>query len=475
MKTEPHVFVIFGGTGDLSQRKLLPALATLSEKDALGDDSIILCVGRNKELGDEGFRKIVREAIPDAKRFCNECCYYQPVQTDDLDSYVELSKRIVELERERGLPGNRVFYLALPPRAFEPTLEGLHAASLQLSHGWTRVVMEKPIGRDLESARSLIDSTQRVFREDQIYRIDHYLGKEMVQNLLVFRFANSIFESLWNRNHIESVQITVAESLGVEDRAAYYDKSGAVRDIVQNHLTQLVCLMGLEVPAAFDARSIRQEKVKLLRSISPISSEDVVFGRYERDGYVAGYLEENGVDSKSKTETYAAMRLRIDNWRWQGVPFYVRTGKRLRERCTRIAVVFRRPPISLFENMGQSALYPNVLVLQLQPNEGFGLTFDVKTPGDEFALQTFPLGFDYKKQFGDIPDAYSTLLLDVLEGDRTLFVHADEAIGSWKLFDPVLQSSHRIHSYPAGSLGPDAAQDLLSRNGHRWHEGMPGQ
>jgi glucose-6-phosphate 1-dehydrogenase len=461
---EPHVFVIFGATGDLTKRKLLPALARLAMKGGLGQRHVLIGVGRGDEMDDGSFRRHCKAALGDFQTgdWCDRAVYFHSVHFDDYDSFVALARRIAELERKHELPGNRVFYLALPPAGFVPAIEGLMAAGLQRSRGYTRLVVEKPIGHDLASAETLIRQTQRAFDETQVYRIDHYLGKAMVQNLLVFRFGNAIFESIWNRKHVESVQITVAESLGLEGRASYYDHAGAMRDMVQNHLAQLLSLIGMEVPAAFDARSIRHEKVKLLQSIRAIGRDDVVWGRYH------GYAEEPGVDPDSRTETFVAMRLAIDNWRWQGVPFYVRTGKCMAERATRIAIVFQRPPIYLFESFGSFSMNPNVLQLTLQPNEGFVLTFDVKTPGEPFAVKTVPLDFEYGKAFGEIPEAYETLLLDILTGDQTLFVHAEEALASWRLFDPLLDGTHRLRDYRQGSWGPRESNALLAAQGHGW-------
>jgi glucose-6-phosphate 1-dehydrogenase len=355
-----------------------------------------------------------------------------------------------------------VFYLALPPNAFAPTIKGLGEAGLNEGSGWTRLVVEKPFGRDLDSARELNALTHRWFDESQVYRIDHYLGKETVQNLLVFRFANTIFESVWNRDRIANVQITVAESLGVEQRADYYDKVGALRDMVQNHVTQLVALIAMEAPIAFDAEQVRQEKVKLLRAVRPLGPGDVVFGQY------GGYRAEPGVAAETRTETYVALRLAIDSWRWQGVPFYVRTGKRMDRRVTQIAVTMRDVPVCLFESMGGCVAQPDVLILTLQPDDGFTLCIDVKVPGEPFRLQRLPLRFSYKDAFGQIPDAYETLLLDVLTGDQTLFVHADEAEESWKLYTPLFDDNVKVNAYDAGSWGPSEADELVARNGHHW-------
>lgn len=479
-RVAPHLFVVFGGTGDLMQRKLLPALGRLAERGLLRERHAILGVARDPDLDDEGFRNWARQALVETGlsrdqmgSWCDSALFYQSVGRGSPEDYQRLARRIETLEREGNLPGNRTFYLALPPGAFPPTITGLAQAGLSDSAGWTRLVIEKPFGRDLESARELNEIAHRHFTESQIYRIDHYLGKETVQNLLVFRFANAMFESLWNRDRVANVQITVAESLGIEQRAGYYERAGALRDMVQNHLAQLISLIAMEVPGAFDADQVRHEKVKVLRAIAPMAPEDVVFGQYgpgQINGEpTVGYTEEPGVAGDSRTETFVAMKLNIDTWRWQGVPFYVRTGKRMPQRLTQIAVTFRRAPICLFESMGECETRPNVLFLTLQPDEGFALCVDIKVPGEPFSLQTFPLHFLYKEAFGTIPDAYQTLLLDVLTGDQTLFVHADEADVSWRLFAPLLERSPDIHRYAAGAWGPVAADNLLDRNGHHWH------
>jgi glucose-6-phosphate 1-dehydrogenase len=312
----------------------------------------------------------------------------------------------------------------------------------------------------------------RWFDESQVYRIDHYLGKETVQNLLIFRFANAVFESVWNRDHVESVQITVAEELGVEQRAAYYDKAGAVRDIIQSHATQLVSLVAMDVPAQMSADAIRREKVKALEQVRPISPRSIVFAQYVRGTIngrdVPGYREEPGVPRDSRTETYVALKLDIDSWRWQGVPFYVRTGKRLPDRLTEIVVKFRRPPVWLFQPMGGAELHRNTLRLVIQPREGFELYFQVKAPGKPLRLDRLPLDFYYEERYPELPEAYQTLLVDVLEGDQTLFVHADEVEAAWRIFTPVLESKPEIVEYAAGSWGPAEADTLLSRHDEKW-------
>lgn len=474
---DPCVFVVFGGTGDLARRKILPALFELWKEERIPNCQIV-GVARSTGMDDEGFRKMTVEAlthegnVPDgAQRWVDEHLSYHGIGKGDQSDFRDIAVRIESIERDHQLPGNRAFYIALPPAAFEPTIEGLASVGLQESAGWTRIVVEKPFGRDLDSAAELNGVIHRYFKESQVYRIDHYLGKETVQNLLVFRFANAFFESLWNRNHIESVQITVAEELGVEQRAAYYENAGALRDMIQSHLTQLVSLIAMEVPAAFNADDIRFEKVKALRSIAAIKPETIVFGQYAGgtiDGdRVRGYLEEPGVAAGSTTETFVALRLEVDSWRWQGVPFYLRTGKRMPKRLTEIVIKFRQPPVSLFEAYESMHLRSNTLILRLQPEEGFALHFDVKAPGDPFHLERQPLGFQYSDAFGPIPEAYQTLLLDIMEGDQTLFVHADEVETSWHLYTPLLGAKRTVHPYWAGTWGPTAADQLMS-NGDDW-------
>jgi glucose-6-phosphate 1-dehydrogenase len=351
-------------------------------------------------------------------------------------------------------------------------MEKLDQAGLLKSHGWVRVVFEKPFGRDFHSARHLNTTLHRYIDESQIYRIDHYLGKETVQNLLAFRFANPIFESLWKRDTIENVQVTVAEDIGVEHRGAYYQQAGALRDMVQNHLTQLMTVVAMEVPVSFDAAAILNEKQKVLHSIAPILPRDVVVGQYTSwqvaDQTIRGYREEPGVPEDSNTETYVALKVEIHNWRWKGVPFYLRTGKRLPRKMTQIAVTFREAPTQVFRSLDPGSISPNMLLITLQPSEGFSLCFSVKSPGRPFQLSDRALQFDYQQAFGQLPEAYETLLRDVMIGDQTLFVSADFAETAWRLYDPLLAGEKSVHFYSAGSWGPREADALLEKNGHRW-------
>jgi glucose-6-phosphate 1-dehydrogenase len=480
MSVEPNVFVIFGATGDLAERKILPALARLRATGHLDDRCLVLGVGRRDGMDDAAFRAAARRALEAAKlpagareAWRDEAVFWQSMPRSDEEDGRALAARLARLEADHGIPANRTFYLSLPPERFAPTIGLLGGAGLARSAGWTRLVIEKPFGRDLESARALNDVVHRHFDESQVYRIDHYLGKETVQNLLVFRLANPIFESLWNRSHVEAVQILVAEELGVEDRAAYYERAGALRDMVQNHLTQLLTLVAMEVPASIEAESIRHEKVKVLRSLSDIAPDDAVLGQYVSGcaggDPVAGYLAERGVAPDSRTETYVSLRLAIDNWRWQGVPFVLRTGKRLARRTTQIALTFRQPPVCMFQTMGACLLHSNILVITLQPDEGFDLHFDVKRPGEPFDLETLPLSFRYGDRYAGLPDAYETLILDELLGDQTLFVHADEVEASWKLYAPVLDDPRRrVHPYAAGSWGPAEAEHHFERGAPEW-------
>ncbi len=474
-KIPSHIFTIFGASGDLTKRKILPALFHLFAEGRIGRDCIVVGTGR-KQMDDETFRNLTLEALAEsgldggegAAKWCTGCVFYHCLGDGTPGNYKLLGERLDELEKEHGLPGNRVFYLALPPDAFPLVIESIGGAGLNESKGWSRLVIEKPFGRDLDSAVKLNKHVHLWFDEDQIYRIDHYLGKETVQNLLVFRFANAMFESIWNRDRIDHIQITVAEALGVEHRARYYDTAGAVRDMIQNHIAQLLTLITMEVPGKFEARAIMQEKVKILRSMIHLQTGDIVLGQYDAGDEMPGYSDEEGIDQDSATPTFAAIRLHVDTWRWKGTPIYIRTGKRMPVKTTQISVVFERPPVCFFQTMEGCTLRPNVLNITIQPDESFTLSFDVKKPGEPFTLEPQDLHFSYADTFGRLPDAYETLLLDIMTGDQTLFVHADEVEASWKLFEPALDRGLPLARYAAGTWGPDEAAELLLQDGRAW-------
>ncbi|HYM09411.1 MAG TPA: glucose-6-phosphate dehydrogenase [Bryobacterales bacterium] len=465
-QTEPHLFIVLGATGDLMHRKLLPAIYHLFTAGLLHERSFILGAALDRDVNDGSFRARARQSLQDpaAAAFCDQRLYYQSIGSAAPADFQALAARIAALEQQHGLPGNRVFYLALPPRTFPSVITELGVAGLSQSPGWTRLVIEKPFGRDLASAEDLNRLVHQHFGESQVYRIDHYLGKETVQNLLVFRFANALFETVWNRDRVESVEITVAETLGVEHRAAYYEGAGALRDMIQNHLTQLLTTTAMELPAAFDAEAIRYEKAKVLRAIAPIRPEDMVFGQYTRGSIegqpVPGYREEPGVAPDSQIETFVGLKLEISNWRWQGVPFYLHTGKRLPRRVSQIAVCFRRPPVSIFQPFDTGAIHANALIITLQPDEGFDLQFEVKAPGQPIHLETHSLHFRYAEAFAPLPEAYETLLLDVLIGDQTLFVRADWGEASWRLYTPLLEQRPPVRFYAAGTWGPPEASQV---------------
>ncbi|HKT36297.1 MAG TPA: glucose-6-phosphate dehydrogenase [Nitrospira sp.] len=481
---EPHIFVILGATGDLTRRKLLPALFHLRASGEMEKRHTLIVGAAQPEMTDEAFRlwayetlsKSVGRNAPDLRRWCEENLHYQPVGRGEAHDYETLAKYIRQFETARNLPENRVFYLALPPAAVPTTVEHLAQAYLLKSRGWVRVVFEKPFGHDFHSARALNTRLHRYLEESQIYRIDHYLGKETVQNLLAFRFANPIFESLWNRESVECVQITVAEDLGVEHRGTYYNEAGALRDMVQNHLTQLMTVVAMEVPVSFEADAIRAEKLKVLHSIPPVDSRDVIFGQYqtwEFNGHrIPGYRQEKGVPPDSLTETFVALKMEIHNWRWRGVPFYLRTGKRLPRKITQVAVIFRPAPTLVFRSLDPGSLDPNKLIITLQPSEGFALGFSVKTLGRPFSFTNRALQFDYKQAFGgELPEAYETLLRDIMIGDQTLFVTAEFTETAWRLYDPLRANRSEPVSYTAGTWGPPEADQLLERTAHRWQLG----
>ena len=473
-----HVFVIFGGTGDLARRKLIPSLYRLITENGIADRCVLLGVALS-ELDDDGYRAWTRAALEetgldgdDFQAWCDSNVFYQTLDRDP-GSYESLAHRIEAIEADRDLPGNRAFYLALPPAVFPSAITGLGEAGLNEGPGWTRLVIEKPIGTDLQSARELNSLVHDFFDETQVYRIDHYLGKETVQNLLAFRFANPMFESVWNRDRVESVEITVAEDLGIGTRADYFESAGALRDMVQNHLTQVLALVAMEPPISFDADQIRTEKVKVVEAIAPIRRENVVFGQYDAgsiDGVaVPGYRDEDDVASDSRTPTFVGLKLEVDTWRWRGVPFYLRTGKRLPKQLTQIVITFQRPPLCIFHGHRDACVVnPNVLLITLQPDEGFTLRFNVKAPGESLMLDSQALGFSHDDVYGRLPDAYQALILDVIEGDQTLFVRADEVDASWRLYDPLLDHRPEPHRYEAGTWGPAAMDQGLALGGNAW-------
>ncbi len=481
---EPHVFVILGATGDLTRRKLMPALFHLRTLGELDKQNTLIVGAAMPEMSEDAFRLWVYEGLrnsgapdsSDLRRWCDDHLHYLTVHGGSLKDYEALAALLTRLEGAGRKPANRIFYLALPPTTVPSTVERLDQAGLLKSDGWVRVVFEKPFGHDFSSAQALNALLHRHLGESQIYRIDHYLGKETVQNLLAFRFANPIFETLWNRDMVESVQITVAEDLGVEHRGSYYQEAGALRDMVQNHLTQLMTVVAMEVPVSFDAAAIQVEKLKVLQSIDPIDPQDVAFGQYTAwnvaGRVIPGYRQEQGVSPDSTTETFVAIKMDIHNWRWRGVPFYLRTGKRLPRKLTQVAVTFRPAPFQVFRTLEPESLDSNRLLITLQPNEGFALCFSVKTPARPLSFTSQSLQFDYGRAFGgELPDAYETLLRDVMIGDQTLFVSADFTETAWRLYDPLLAGKHDVHFYTAGSWGPKEADAVVERNGHRWQLG----
>jgi glucose-6-phosphate 1-dehydrogenase len=488
----PTVLVIFGATGDLTRRKLVPALYNLALARLLPPGFSVLGVAR-RPWSDDDFRKEQRAGTAEFSRtkplddvvwddFAQGLGYVRGT-FEDPATYEALKQRLDEVDRTRATHGNRVYYLSVPPADVEHIVNGLRAAGLfadpKDEARSTRLVAEKPHGTDLESSRALDRLLHGALDESQIFRIDHYLGKEAVQNLLAFRFANAIFEPLWNRQHVDHVQVTVAEEIGIEGRGRFYESAGALRDIVQNHLMQLVTLTAMEPLASMDEAAVRDEKVKVLRALRPLTPDalrrDVVRGQYAHGGVggtaVPGYREEKDVAPGSVTETFVAMKLHIDNWRWRGVPFYLRAGKRLTRRVTEIAVHFKAAPLALF---GEKQPEPNVLALRIQPDEGITLRFVSKVPGPTTVLRPVNMDFRYGTTFGTTGiEAYERLLLDVMLGDATLFTRADEVDASWRYFDPILAAwkadgAKDIPTYAAGTWGPAAADELIARDGHRW-------
>src|SRR5262245_62029703 len=496
---DPCVVVIFGALGDLATRKLVPALFRLVGEGCLSSRFKILGVAR-KQINDEEYRERMRAGaagskdageISDAEwRAFAGCLHYLHGDLHEVETYRRIARRLEQMTLQEGASENRLFYLSTPPSAAPSIVHGLGIIKLSSEEkGWSRIVVEKPFGRDLESARALNDLIADVFDENHIYRIDHYLGKETVQNIIFFRFGNSMFEPIWNRNYVDYVEITAAETEGVGTRAGYYEEAGALRDMVANHLLQLLTLTAMGPPVEFEPAAVRDEevavgdwKVRVLRSIHPMTPEEVAaravrgqYGAGEIDGRRApAYRDEDGVAKDSMTETYAAVEFLVENWRWSGVPFYVRTGKRLARDVTEIAVHFKRTPQALFARAHEDRIEPNVIVMRIQPDEGIIVTFGAKRPGAEMAPATVHMDFCYRTAFGaHLPSAYETLLLDVMQGDATLFIRRDEIENQWKLITPILeawanQQPPEFPNYAAGSEGPVESDELLARNGHGW-------
>ncbi|MDB6173473.1 MAG: zwf [Chthoniobacteraceae bacterium] len=489
---QPCNVVIFGASGDLTYRKLIPALYNLAADGDLPAALSVVGFAR-REKSDESFRKELQEAVGKFSRqglndelwkSFGERIFYHQSEFGDLEGYKRLAERLNQLDADHNTGGNRLFYLSVAPSEFGGILEKLAAVGLNKARegAWSRVIVEKPFGTDLPSAQKLNGIVNTVFREKETYRIDHFLGKETAQNIMVLRFANSIFEPLWNHRYIDHIQITAAEPLGVEARGPYYESSGALRDMVQNHLLQLLCLVAMEPPTDLTADSVRDEKVKVVRALRPMSTEDVasnvVRGQYAAGAIngkeVIGYRAEERVSTESMTETYVALKLHVDNWRWADVPFYVRVGKRLPKGGTEIAIQFKNAPGVLF-NKDAAAVGPNVLVIRIQPDEGISLRIQAKRPGAAVRVEPVKMDFHYGTSFGKAsPEAYERLLLDAMSGDATLFARRDEVEGAWKFIDLIEEAWHQnptppaLCEYPAGSWGPAEADALLERDGRAW-------
>jgi len=482
-RADPCIFVIFGASGDLTRGKLLPAIFNLAESGHLPEEFAILGVAR-PHIDQAEYRKQMREQVrqvegeplePEKWQRIEDRLYYMNGEFNDPALFERLKALLAELGARHHTPPNYLFYLAVPPDLFGTVVDGLATAGLAgEADGWRRVIVEKPFGYDLASARALNADLRKGLRESQIYRIDHYLGKETVQNIMAFRFANGIFEPIWNRRYVDHVQMTVAEDAGVGKRGAYYDKAGALRDIVQNHMFQVMTLVAMEPPISFGGEDVRDEKVRVLHAMPPLTRDEVT--RHVVRAQYAGYPKEANVDPASRTETFVAMRLFIDNWRWAGVPFYLRTGKRLPRRVTEIAVQFKRAPLMLFRDTPVDALSSNAIVLRIQPDEGISLCFDAKEPGPFERLDTVTMDFSYAEHFKAEPTTgYETLLFDAMIGDQTLFHRMDMVEAGWQVVAPILDewkkdTRSRVPPYDAGSSGPPEADLLIERDGREWRD-----
>jgi len=492
---DPAAVVLFGATGDLTRRKLLPAIYSLTADDLLPCGLPIICVGRRAESRQE-LVQWLREGVPEfaRRRPFDEGVWrqieprIQYIRGDlkDAATYRAIGEVFEWAHKSCGASMGRLFYLATPPESFPAVFHGIKDHGLDTGHssgdGWTRLVVEKPFGRDLAGARALNRLVHELFTEEQIFRMDHYLGKETVQNIAVLRFGNSIFEPLWNERHIDHVQITMAETVGIEGRGHFYNSTGALRDVVQNHVLEMLSLIAMEPPVCMDAEALRDEKLKVVRSLRALGPEEIdmstVRGRYTAgavDGEaVPGYLDERFVDAESRTETYAALRLHIDNWRWAGVPFYIRAGKRLAQRVTEVVVVFKRAPHIVFDGKAQD-IDRNRLVIRIQPDEGVRLMFSAKRPGPGLEIDPVPMDFRYAGSFmHEPPEAYERLILDAITGDRTLFARGDGVEASWEFMQPILDRWAEVQApplaYEAGSWGPNEADRLIGWTGGRWHQ-----
>jgi glucose-6-phosphate 1-dehydrogenase len=490
---DPCVVIIFGASGDLTKRKLLPALYHLEQSGLLPKEISVVGVAR-RPLGDS-FAADMKEGIvsgggvdehdPKLDPFIGKISYHA-MNFDDDAGYDGLKQLLAGIDEKSGTKGNRLFYLATAPEYFADIINSLGKHGMSKPEGgaaWVRTIIEKPFGHDLASARALNDDVNKVFDEDQIFRIDHYLGKETVQNILVFRFANGIFENVWNRNYIDHVEITAAEAIGIEGRGPFYETAGALRDVVQNHVMELLSFVAMEPPVSFEASAVRAEKVKVWKSIQPIHPADTVRGQYGPgtvgDKQVPGYRQEDRVHPRSQTETYAALRLEIENWRWAGVPFYIRAGKRLAKRVTEITIMFKQPPLSIFkdaEGKGAEGIRNNIISMRIQPDEGITLRFGAKVPGPQMNISPVNMNFSYAEAFGaSSANGYERLLLDAMLGDATLFAHRDGVEATWALMTPILaywaaNPIKDLPNYPAGTWGPPTSDAMLKADGRKWRK-----